>query len=234
MVNTVGSYETKRWHKKWKKIKQNLILTQGHKDLIIGSLLGDGTMRIPKGGRNANFKVEHGLVQKEYVFWKYQILKSFVSTGPKLSFRYRDEDRERYEKSWWFRTLSHPLLTEIHQRFYKSNSYDGVKKIVPPDIEKDLNSLSMAVWVMDDGSHSRDKIDLSTYAFSRDEIEILEKAILNKFGIRSRHHKDRDKGLRMYFSKSETQKLIDLISPHIIPLMMYKIGFRNPVTTGSL
>lgn len=50
------------------------------------------------GAVNANFKVEQGLVQKEYVFWKYAILKSLVFTEPKISFRY-DSGGKRYPKS---------------------------------------------------------------------------------------------------------------------------------------
>jgi len=65
MVNTVGSCENKHWHKKWIPIKKSLLLTKMQKDLIIGSLLGDGTMRLGKGAQNVNFKVEHGLAQKE-------------------------------------------------------------------------------------------------------------------------------------------------------------------------
>lgn len=67
MGNTVGSCETKFWQKKWVPIKSALFLTSRQKEFIIGSLLGDGTMRIGEGGKNANFKVEHGLQQKELV-----------------------------------------------------------------------------------------------------------------------------------------------------------------------
>jgi hypothetical protein len=63
MVNTVGSCENKYWHKKWIPIKKALALNLKQKALIIGSLLGDGTMRLGKGARNVNFKVEHGLMQ---------------------------------------------------------------------------------------------------------------------------------------------------------------------------
>ena len=57
MVNTVGSYENKYWQKKWAFTK-NLPINSLQYSLIIGSLLGDGTMRIGKGAVNANFKVE--------------------------------------------------------------------------------------------------------------------------------------------------------------------------------
>lgn len=127
MVNIVGSYETTYWQKKWIPIKTSLKLSQKQKDLITGSLLGDATMRIGKGARNANLKIEHGLSQKEYVKWKYNILKEFVFTAPKVSYRY-NENREKYKKSWWFRTIRHPELTDLFETFYPGEGYSGRKR----------------------------------------------------------------------------------------------------------
>ena len=82
----------------------------------------------------------------------------------------------------------------------------------------------MAVWVMDDGSYSQGKIDISTYSFTLKEIEKLCSMIKKKFCVTMLYYKDRDKGYRMYCNKKETQKLIDLICPYIIKIMRYKIG----------
>lgn len=233
MVNTVGSCENKHWHKKWIPIKRSLSLNSKQKALIIGSLLGDGTMRLGKGAQNVNFKVEHGLAQKDYVEWKYQILKPLVFTEPKISFRY-DEDGNKYEKSWWFRTIRHPFFTEIYKSFYKGDGYRNGRKIIPAGIEKELSPFILAVWIMDDGSYSRKTINISTYSFTLPEINILQECFRNIFDIQAKYYKDRDKGYRIYFNQEETNKLIKIISPYIISSMMYKIGFRNPVTTEFL
>ena len=233
MVNTVGSCETKHWHKKWIPIKKFLTLNLRQRSLIIGSLLGDGTMRLGKGAQNVNFKIEHGLVQKEYVIWKYKILKPFVFTEPKMSYRY-DEKGNKYEKSWWFRTIRHPLFTEVYKKFYKGEGYRNGTKIIPLEIKKELNPFALAIWIMDDGSYSKGKIDISTYSYSLSEIILLQKCFENIFDIRIRYYRDRNKGYRMYCNQEETKKLTNVIRPYIIPSMMYKIGFRDPVTTGFL
>ena len=199
------------------KYKLSLNLNQTQISVLIGSILGDGTMRIGKNALNANLKVEQGLKQKDYVFWKYEVFREWVTTPPKISFRY-DENRIPYEKSWWFRTIRHPKLTLFHELFYKS----GIK-IVPKNIKDLLDPLALAIWIMDDGSLNRNKIDISTYSFRLDEIKLLQKALLKRFALKSNFYKDRDKGFRMYFSKKETQKLIPLISPYIIPNLAYKI-----------
>lgn len=221
----MGSCENINWQKKWRKIKNDLVLTKEQRSLIIGSLLGDGTMRIGKNAIHANFKVEHGLAQKEYVLWKYGILKPFVFTEAKLSYRYR-LNGTKYPKSWWFRTIRHPCLTEIYKNFYEGEGYRNGKKLIPLNIAKDLNPLSLAVWIMDDGCLSRGKIDISTYSFSKSDIEYLKKLFLEKFLIETNSYRDRDKGYRMYCRKTETDKMIEIIQPYIIPSMKYKIGFH--------
>lgn len=230
MVNTVGSYENKHWQKKWPHLRSEILFTPNQKSLIVGSLLGDATMRLGKGAVNANFKIEQGLVQKVYVQWKYEILKNLVLTEPKLSYRY-DEHGNQYEKSWWFRTIRHPKLTEIYFTFYKTKGYRCGKKIVPDSIIRLLDPMAVAIWIMDDGSYSKKKIDISTYSFSLREIHLLQLTILKKFKIVMNFYKDRDKGYRMYCNTEETKKLIEVVYPYIIDSMKYKIGFHNPVTT---
>lgn len=221
----MGSCENINWQKKWRKIKRKTVLTKKQKSLIVGSLLGDGTMRVGRNAINANFKVEHGLAQKEYVLWKYRILKPLVFTKTKLSYRYRSNGK-KYPKSWWFRTIRHPLLTKIYQEFYKSEGYKNGKKLIPLDLKTILNPLSLSVWIMDDGCFSRGKIDISTYSFSISDIEKLQEVFQKKFGIEINYYRDRDKGYRMYCKKTETKKLVKIIQPYIIPSMKYKIGFH--------
>lgn len=227
MVNTVGSYTTKYWHKDLIPVKEKMLLTQEQQSILIGSLLGDGTMRLGKGAKNANFKIEQGLVQKEYVKFKYSILKDLVLTEPKLSFRF-DKNGNRYEKSWWFRTVRHPLLTKIYKRFYIGNGYRTGRKIIPKDLERDFNPQVFAVWIMDDGSFSKGTISISTYSFTLNEIKFLESIILKKFCIRMVHHKDGNRGFKMFANKLETLKVINLIKSYIVYPMEYKIGCVAP------
>ena len=223
MVNTVGSLESKYWNKKMLSLKKEMRLTPMQRSFIIGSMLGDATMRIGVKAKNANFKIDHCLEQKEYVFWKYEILKNFVTTPPRLSYRTTTEG-VRYRKSWWFRTLRHPALTEIYNQFYTTDSYRCGRKIVPAFIIDSMDAFIMAVWVMDDGSYNQNKIDISTYSFTLQEIKKLRNIIKKKFNITMLYYKDRDKGYRMYCNKTETKKLVNLICPYIIKSMKYKIG----------
>ena len=92
-------------------------LTQIQRSLIIGSLLGDGYVRIVKGRRNAFLEINHAFSMKEYVDWKYEILKDIVISPPKM--RKGNGHRVAYR----FFTRQHPEITELFKLFYK----DGKK-----------------------------------------------------------------------------------------------------------
>lgn len=226
----MGSYKiSKFWNKKWVQIKDSLILSETQKSIIVGSLLGDGTMRIGKGCKNANFKIEHGLTQKDLVFWKYRKLKNFVFTEPKISFRYK-ADGTKYPKSWWFRTIRHPDLTKIYRLFYLGDGYRTGKKIIPRNefLERYFNPIAFAIWVMDDGSFNRGIIDISTYSFSLGDIKRINAYLSRSFSLSPKFYRDRDKGYRTYFGRRDTRTLIQIIGKYFINSMKYKIGFVTP------
>lgn len=202
--------------------KDNLELTSTQASILIGSLLGDGTLRLGERAVNANFKIEHGLSQKIYVSWKYDHFKKWVLTPPKISYRYR-KNGERYEKSWWFRTIRHPKITLFHKLFYSEG-----RKQVPTTIGQHLDPLSFAVWIMDDGSLNRGVYDISTYSFKEHEIHILQRVLWNKFCLKGKYFNDRNIGFRMYFPKGETDKINSIISPFVVSCMRYKLPLLTP------
>ncbi len=58
------------------------MLTKEEWDILVGSLLGDGCLRIMGRSKVPAFSVSHGENQKAYVFWKYEKLKRWVNTPP--------------------------------------------------------------------------------------------------------------------------------------------------------
>ncbi len=47
-------------------------LTKEEKSIIIGSVLGDGYLRIVPGRKNALFEINSSFKQKAYIDWKYE------------------------------------------------------------------------------------------------------------------------------------------------------------------
>lgn len=193
-------------------------LTQLEKSVIVGSLFGDGYLRIVPGRLNALLEINHTIHQKEYVDWKYQMLKSICKSAPVA--RRGNGRRIAYR----FNTKQHPGLTALHKLFYVNG-----KKHIPDNIT--INPLGLAVWYMDDGSKcSEDNFYLNTQQFDLAGQNNCMK-ILSRFGIESSINRDKIY-YRVRVKKSSVRKLVEVINPYIIPSMKYKLSY-NPVETYS-
>jgi hypothetical protein len=153
-------------------------LNQFQKAVIIGSILGDGYVRIVPGRQNAFLEVNHSLKQQAYVMWKYEVLKSVSAGIPKV--RLNNGMRQAIR----FHTRQSSEITKLHTQFY----CDGVKRI-PLGLK--LNSLILAVWFMDDGSRCRESdVYLNTQQFDSESQTTLIKA-LKQLGLDVTLNKDK-------------------------------------------
>jgi hypothetical protein len=157
--------------KEYHLMRDSVHLTDVQRSMLIGTLLGDGSLVETSSKKNFRLKIEHGSAQRGYAFWKYECLKPFVLTPPKFQPRNR---------SWMFRTISHPELTVLGDLFYKKR-----RKIVPAEIASFLrDAISLAVWFMDDGSKNRnDGLILNTQSFTKHETERLKDCLSTNFDI---------------------------------------------------
>ena len=180
-------------------------LSEFQQQLILGCVLGDGYMRRKT---HAHLQITHSFKQKEYVDWKYRILKNLVITPPKT---YKGNgDRVGYR----FFTKSLPELTSIYIKFYSNK----VKK-VPKDII--LKPVTLAVWYMDDGSKSYKSCYFNTQKFDSESQNNLIKA-LSKLKIEAKLNKDKQY-FRIRVLTSSAPHLMDIIRPYVAKSMRYKI-----------
>ena len=146
---------------------------------------------------------------------KYSMLKEFVRNPPKLQ-----KNLGFGKWSVRFPTLVHPTLTELYHL-----TYPGGKKTVNWDWLDRINSpLALAIWFMDDGSISRSTAEISTHSFSLSGCQILKIWLRTTWGLEARTQLD--KRVNRYFLRfpvSDTEKLFELIRPHVIPSMSYKL-----------
>jgi hypothetical protein len=192
-------------------------LNQFQKSIIIGTILGDGYMRIVPGRHNAFLEINHALSQREYVDWKYKSLKNLSASAPKV--RNGNGTRQAIR----FHTRQSEEMTKIYRQFYESKT-----KVIPDNLS--LDPVSLAVWYMDDGSRCRESdVYLNTQQFDAQSQSILLKA-LAEFGLDATLNKDKEYQ-RIRFLKKSIPKLFATIEPHIIPSMRYKIGLESVETT---
>jgi|AntAceMinimDraft_16_1070373.scaffolds.fasta_scaffold16544_1 recombination protein RecA len=211
-------------------VGRQIYISSFQREVIDGTILGDGRIECRSKGirvfpKTARIRIHQGESQKDYLYWKYQILRDFVSQKPKRIICGKNHQGDKNYYSWYFHTITIEFFGELYQQFYL-NGY----KIVPKDISHILTPLSLAVWYMDDGCFSQGTAILNTQNFSFNEQKILQKSLKEKFNLKVTINKDRNRW-RLRIKKEDFSRFSSLIKDYIIPSMRYKIV---PVETESV
>jgi recombination protein RecA len=107
--------------------------------LILGSLLGDGSLRYAST-HNATFRVGHGERQREYVEWKQAMLAPFAHAGIGRT----------GNNGIGFDTIPMRQLAVLRDAVY---TVEG-RKALTDDLVAQLDERAFAAWYCDDGSFS--------------------------------------------------------------------------------
>lgn len=211
-----------------KKYKEELKLTPDQRSIIVGTLLGDATMRLSGGRPVYSIKFEQGIQHKQYVEHLFEVFEAFCGTRPKDRF----VDKQKTRKSVSFTTYRHHEFIFYYNYFYDiQDQQDGSKKgvkVIRKNIHKYLTPMAVAYWFMDDGTFIRDSKSgsksyyFSTQGFEKTESQRLCDALKHNFNISANVHKDKDKW-RIYVVASSKQTLLDLITPYIHSDFIYKL-----------
>lgn len=223
-------------HNVYKELKQTPF-GKDQQSLIIGSILGDGSLTQRRDCKNARFTERHGEDQKDYTVWKKNKLKPFTKSNLEIS----DGGKHIISgvkcvvgKSYKFTTISHPWLTDLRSLFYP----EGIKAI-PYNLYDLLNNLAVAIWICDDGcltyekKNSTYRLDLHTESFTYKENVFLCRDILSKmfnlgFRINSRKYKSGKAYYICLSGKKSLYKLVNEIYSFVPDCMKYK--FKHYIT----
>tara|TARA_R110000824_G_scaffold148242_3_gene317872 strand:- start:57847 stop:58935 length:1089 start_codon:yes stop_codon:yes gene_type:complete len=211
-----------------KRLKNEKPLTQEAKNIIIGSLLGDG--HITKGGY---FSEKHSPAQFEYLQWKATFFPHITTdkSWDHYKTNHKIKDWEGITETHSYRTTVHSWLIEMEKLWYKD--IDGKRtKVIPDQIDEWMNPQVLAVWFMDDGNTDwkyRKKVKeyknikpncyLCTDSFDNDSINKIINILLIKLclpcKINSRN--------RLSFNVKATKTIMEIMKPFTHTSMMYKI-----------
>lgn len=203
--------------------KKRLKLNDRQREILVGTLLGDGHLETKNNGKTYRLKIEHTVHQKEYVEWLFQQFREWIRTPPKERTRLITlHGRQKEYKQIGFSTLSSGILRFYAQQFYVK---DRSKKIVPKLIRRWLTPLALAVWYMDDGSiksNTHRTVLLNTQGFEDIDLKHLQEALRTSYGIQTTVRKQKD-GKQLYVPSESVDLFLRTIEPFILASMRYKL-----------
>lgn len=195
------------------------------KQFLVGTLLGDGCLY--KDNIKANYKLSFGhcIAQEQYFHWKIAMMDPFINT-----FR-KSEDKRGNSTMLQTTTISHKDFNKFGDMFYDESRI----KHVPDNLDMYFTPLTLAVWVQDDGNlKSGINMRIASMGFTKEENEKLKDYIKRCFDLDCKVMEYKYKSKLYYqltFNKINTQKLSDIIRPHVVECMKYKIMPESSTTT---
>lgn len=186
---------------------------------IIGGLLGDASMvKISGLAKHSKISIAHSLKHREYTEFKFNFLAKYKLAPSKIS--YNKIYNTRYKKGYFeearFKSKSHPYFDRYRELFYPNGT-----KIIPNIIKK-LDSFGLAIWFMDDGNVTNDGYNIATNCFNINDLHKLQLMLKENFDLSTSLQKCVG-ALKIYIGKAEQAKFQNIVEPHIIPLMKYKL-----------
>lgn len=188
--------------------------------VIYGTLLGDSHLEKRIDYVRISFQQENS--NMEYLMWLWNHFKDYgYCSSVKPTLRIRIGKNGKIRRVCRFHTWTYSSLNFLLDEWYRGES----KKRVPLNIEEYLTPLALACWAMDDGAKVGKGFKFSTNSFLKEDIEILSKALLNKYGIittiQSAGVPDQ---WVLYIVVSSMPIFREIVKNYMVPSMYYKLG----------
>lgn len=186
------------------------------RDIVLGSLLGDGSLAINDKYANARFSFRHSTVQEKYFFWKVGELEE-ISSKHCFWLQGKEKPDGWGDKKYRYQSKALPQLTEL---FFLTHGNGHVTKIrVRRKWLNQLSPLSLAIWWQDDGSLVSDSRQgvFCTDGFSLEEVKIIDRYMKKVWNINTAIGTVKKTGrYRLWIrSTKELEKFLRIIIPHI-------------------
>ena len=205
-----------------RKIKKKLSKEQ--KSLLIGLLIGDGTI-----SSNFVFKLSHSVEQREYLEWKIKLLDKFQIKNNGIK-EYISTCGYNIGKGVLYSQISViPTIKALRRTIYIP------KKTITRKLLNWLTPLEIAIWYMDDGhinvntskqrSSIQHTIKIAT-CVDESTVEVIIQYFLDVWNIKFRKFPEGKNTFSIASSSEEDySKFVNLIKPFVeqVPSMLYKI-----------
>jgi hypothetical protein len=194
--------------------KDMLKLTSRVKSILIGLVISDGWIQ-----KRIHWNPRFGLKQsiKNFPFlWHVYNEMAYLCSGDLYLGKSKLRNKIFYNLSFQTRQLN--CLMEIYNLFYLNST----TKIIKPELFEYLDYISIAYWIMGDGSKRNKGITLCTDSFTFKDVIILINILKIKFNINSTIHIEKHKP-RIYINRHELSKILPFIKPYFVDHFLYKL-----------
>lgn len=189
-------------------------------EVLVGVLLGDAWLQ--KRSRNQNtrfgFRQSSKEEKREYFNFIFNLFSIFCTPNyiPVVkTIKHSGYDTILGRIS--FVTMRLPCFNVYFELFYGTG-----KKCVPYNIEAIFTGVSLAHWIMCDGSKQNNGLHLNTYGFTIEDVNRLILMLKHKYDLNCTIHQHKA-GPRIYILGDSIDKVRALVKPHMVPSMYYKI-----------
>ena len=203
-------------------------ITKESRNLLIGMLLGDGTIL-----NNNVYKLAHCEQQKDYLEWKIKQLNDHGLRNCGLK-TYTSSCGYNVGKTVYYTKLNIiPFVKVLRRVFYKPTKKIGNRKML-----NRLDAKGIAIWYMDDGHinirKDKDKRPMGFYikiatCLPKDELQIIIDYFKEVWDVNFYmfHEGKKEDSYSLCCGTKEGLKFIDIVKPYVsqVPSMMHKITY---------
>lgn len=193
-------------------------LSDRTKEIILGTLLGDGSLKKQKNYKNARLQFRHSEKDSDYFYWKVKQLKEIAGQN---SVNVQKPDGYSKNKKLRFLGKAVSSLTLLSELTHKKNTLHIRRTWL-----NNMSPLSLAVWWCDDGSlisYGGRKGVFCTDGFEKESVKILAQYLDKVWNINTKVapvNRPRDGKKEQYWrlwirSSGELKKFLRIILPHI-------------------
>ena len=203
-------------------------ITKESRNLLIGMLLGDGTI-----SNNNVFKIAHSESQKEYLEWKVKQLKEAGIRNNGVKSYIKTKGYTIGVPVYYTQLNTIPFIKVLRKVFYKEKKILGNRKLL-----NRLDAKGIAIWYMDDGHINIRKtkdgrpmgfyIKISTCE-PKQEVQTIIDFFKEQWNINFYmfHEGKKEDSYSLCCGTKEGLKFIDIVKPYVsqVPSMIHKITY---------
>lgn len=204
------------WGRHTKQERNMIAIPSYQYSVIVGLLLSDGWLIIPGTTHiSPRLGLSQSLSHFKYVWFVFNALSHYCENFPVL------RERRREKKTHWcvdVVTRSLPCFAELHSLFYVNKV-----KVIPHNIYDLLTPVAFAHLIMGDGGFKSKGIFLCTDSYSIQDVVRLMNVLIIRYDLKCTLHRSNE-NYRIYISRNSVGKVVEIVKPHLITSMYYKVG----------